>query len=112
MLGRIPPNGKHGLHRASYRGVTMMKAALALAAMLCLALGSARAQDRPAVFPQLGHFGGVLALAIWRDGAGVASSGSDRARRIGEAATVGEIRTLGQDIDSLELAFSPDGHVL
>ena len=90
----------------------MMKAALALATMLCLAVGSARAQDRPEVFPQLGHFGEVLGLAISPDGAMVASSGSDNAVRIWEAATVREIRTLGQHIDALELAFSPDGHVL
>src|SRR5580698_4194156 len=107
MLVRIPPNGKHGLHRASYRGVTMMKAALALATMLCLAVGSARAQDRPEVFPQLGHFGEVLGLAISPDGAMVASSGSDNAVRIWEAATVREIRTLGQHIDAWSLRFRP-----
>jgi WD40 repeat protein len=85
----------------------MMKATLALAAMLCLGLASARAQDRPEVFPQLGHFGEVFGLAISPDGAMVASSGGDNAVRIWETATVREIGTLGQRLDAMELAFSP-----
>jgi WD40 repeat protein len=75
-------------------------------------VGAARAQERPEVFPQLGHSQGVFSLAFAPDGNTLASGSADNTVKFWDVASRREIRSLGPGLPAISLAFSPDGRVL
>jgi WD40 repeat protein len=93
-----------------------LRAALTVAAAVALCLGAAQAQDqaqeKPEVFPQIGHSQGVFALAFSPDGKTLASGAADNTVKLWDVESRREIRTLGPGLPAISMAFSPDGRVL
>jgi WD40 repeat protein len=85
---------------------------LIASAAIGVCLGPALAQDRPEVFPQLGHSQGVFSLAFTRDGNTLASGSADNTVKFWDVASRREIRTRGPGLPAISMAFSPDGRVL
>jgi WD40 repeat protein len=81
-------------------------------AAICLCLGVAGAQERPEVFPQLGHSQGVFSLAFSPDGNTLATGSADNTVKFWDVPSRREIRTLGPGLPAISMAFSPDGHFL
>jgi WD40 repeat protein len=89
-------------------------AALLAASMAVFAAmgGAAQAQDRPDVFPQLGHSQGVLSLAFTPNGNTLASGSADNTVKLWDVTSRREIRTIGPGLPAMSMAFSPDGRTL
>jgi WD40 repeat protein len=85
---------------------------LAVLAILCTYLGSARAQGQPEIFPQLGHSQEVIRVAFSPDGHVLASASQDGAVKLWDVATGRELRTLGKPDFIFSVAFSAGGRIL
>ena len=90
----------------------LLAAGVAALATQWVCVGAARAQERPEVFPQLGHSQGVFSLAFAPDGNTLASGSADNTVKFWDVASRREIRSLGPGLPAISLAFSPDGRVL
>ena len=84
---------------------SILAALLAASAALSLCVGAARAQERPEVFPQLGHSQGVFSLAFTTDGNTLASGSADNTVKFWDVASRREIRSLGPGLPAISLAF-------
>ena len=97
----------------SWRKSPMIMPVLAVLAIVCAWQGSARAQDRPEIFPQIGHSYWVSAVAFSPDGHLLATGSLDNTIKIWDVASGREIRTLnGHSSGVRSVAFSPDGRSL
>jgi len=93
-------------NRQSKKALYISACYLAAFFLLCGLCLNAAAQD-VAVFPQLGHSGGVVAIAFSPDGRQILSGSWDRTVKLWDAATGREIRTYSGY--SGGVAFSPNG---
>ncbi len=87
---------------------------LVILAMLCAAFGTAQAQEKPEVFPQLGHTSDVWSVVFSPDGHTLASSvGDEHTIKLWDVPTGRELRTLSGHTSSLpSFVFSPDRRIL
>jgi WD40 repeat protein len=91
----------------------LIRYVLVILATLCACLHSLQAQDKPEIFPQLGHSKGVNSLVFSLDDRTLISGSADDTIRLWDVASRRERRTLNGHADSVNsIALSPDGRVL
>jgi WD40 repeat protein len=90
-----------------------MRKRIVTMAVLCMWFGSVQAQDRPTIYPQLGHNMIVTSVAFSPNGKLLASGSADHTIKLWDVASGREIRTLsGHNEGVNSIALSLDGRTL